>query len=243
MPTSDGKPIDDLNNIQALISKLGSAHQHYIAARTAIRDYVINVDENRYTDVERQVAVALEELGQAEVVGGEAARDTIRELLDSVRAWGVIAHQVRDAFASYQETVQNKIVANFATLSESGNKLVRLNALVMTGVLMDLQAAHAAVTGYLNSGQDTLLSSANSAIRSAKTRINQADRTDNDWRTKLDAFSVSFDAYAESLRKAVAYREKAHQLFNDELAPLGARTQASIEHFRQENIEKLTKKP
>jgi hypothetical protein len=139
MPTSDGKRIDDLNNIQALISKLGSTHQHSIAARAAIRDYVINADENLYTDVDRQVAVAVEELGQAEAVGGDAARETIRGPLDSVREWGVIARQARDAFASYQEAVQSKIAANFATLSESGNKLVRLNALVMTGVLMDLQ--------------------------------------------------------------------------------------------------------
>jgi hypothetical protein len=234
-----GKSSDDLDKIAALIDKLGSSHQNYVAARTAIRDYLISVDEKSYAQVEQHLALAMEGLGQAESVADtDEAREIIHQLLTSVRDWSVIARQVRDAFATYQETVQTKILANFSALSKAGNELVRLNALLMTGVLLDLQSAHAAVTSYLNNGQDKLLASAQSAMSSAKTRINQAERSDENLRATLQSFSVSLDTYAEGLRKAVAHREKAYKLFHNDLAPLGVRTQSDIEHFRQQTIDR-----
>ncbi|MES2356485.1 MAG: hypothetical protein V4568_19210 [Pseudomonadota bacterium] len=233
-----GKSPDDLGKLTASINTLGSAYQNYIAARTAIRDYVISVNEKYYAQVEQHIALAIENLGQAKLVAeGNDAQETVLRLLNAVSDWGVIAGQVHAAFASYQETVQSKILANFSTLSDTGNALVRLNALLMTGVLLDLQAAHAAVTSYLGNGQDTLIAAAYSSMNSAKTRINQAERGDKDLQDALHAFSVSLDTYVDGLRKAVIYREKAHRLFNEDLAPLGAKTQAHIEDLHRQSIE------
>jgi len=233
-----GRSPDDLDKLTTSINKLGSAYQHYIAARTAIRDYVISVNEKNYVQVEQHIALAIEELGQAKlVIEGNEAQETVLRLLNAVSDWGAIASQVHAAFASYQETVQTKILANFTALAEAGNALVRLNALLMTGVLLDLQAAHAAVTSYLSNGQDTLLATAYSSMNAAKTRINQAERDDKDLRDALHAFSISLDTYIDGLRKAVVYREKAHRLFNEDLAPLGAKTQAHIEDLHRQTIE------
>lgn len=236
-----GRFPDDFTKMTTLVSKLGSAYQNFTTARTTIRDYLINMDEARYARVKQYLATAITDLMHAESAArGDGIQETIQDLSAAVHDWKAIGEQVQFAFTSYHETVQNKIVANFSALTNSGNALVSLNASLMTSILLDLQAAHATVTAYLSSGQENLLATANQSMSAAKTKISQADHNDENLKTALNAFSTSLDAYMEGLRKAAAHREKAHWLFNERLTPLGSKTQAALEDLHRQSVEHQT---
>ncbi|MES2355110.1 MAG: YdcF family protein [Pseudomonadota bacterium] len=227
-----------LDKVSALNSRLGRALQNYTTARTAIRDYVIHVDEECYADVEQRITVALEHLDQAELLADkDESRNTIQQLCKSICDWGVIARYVHDAFATYQDIVQLKVMAYFSTLCEIGNVLVGLDALMTTGIVLNVQAAHVAAAGYLNNGQDQLLDKAHEAIDSAKAKIDVAEPSDEPLHSALKSFTTALELYEDGLNKAVVYRKVAYRLFHEDMAPLGARTQADLEDFRQRNID------
>src|SRR6185503_10850836 len=101
MSSSVQKSLNDLDRITELNNNIARALENYISARTAIRDYVISVDEKFYGEVERRIAVAMEALTIAETLADKTDQETIRQLRDAVYGWGLVALQVRDAFAGY----------------------------------------------------------------------------------------------------------------------------------------------
>jgi diguanylate cyclase (GGDEF)-like protein len=238
MLSSVGRSFDDFDRITELNNSVASALKNFIAARTAIRDFVISTDEKYYAQVEQYVSVAIEHLAQAESTANQdEARSTTRQLRDSIGKWNLIARQVRDAFASYQETIQIKVLANFGILIQTGSALLQSNAMLANSIVFDVQTASTAIAGYLINGEDRLAENAQDAISLAKKKINQADQNDEYLSATLQSFAASLDTCAEAFGEVVIKRKNAYQLFNDNLAPLGSQIQADAEEFRQRIIE------
>ncbi|HVK53882.1 MAG TPA: GGDEF domain-containing protein [Burkholderiales bacterium] len=242
MLASLGMSIDDLEKITALTNNISCSLKNYIAARTAIRDYVISVDQKYYVQVEERIKRANDDLVQAESIAtDDKDREIIAQLRESVLAWSEIAHQVRDAFSVYQETVQKKLFPAFSVLSQEGNSLIHTNAALTTDIVLDAQAANCSISGYLLNGDDQLVEKAQTTIGSAKAGIDLAMQADERLHPALQAFSIKLDKYVENLDAVVSKRKDAYLCFHDNLAPLGNRTQAAIEQFREEIIDRQRK--
>jgi CHASE3 domain sensor protein len=242
MASSVQKSLNALDRITELSNNVGKALENYITARTAIRDYLISVDEKYYAEVEQRVAAAIEELTLAEALADQdETRGTIQEIRDSIYGWSLLALQVRDAFAGYHHAVESKVVAYFDTLVHRGSVILQSNASLAPAVILDVQTANAAITGYLLKSDERFAENAQRAISWAKEKIEQMAQTDGQVSPALQSFATNLDACAEGLREAVAYRKNAQQLFRDNLAPFGVRIQAEFEQFRQQIIESQRK--
>jgi diguanylate cyclase (GGDEF)-like protein len=242
MLASLGRSIDDLEKITALTNNISGSLKNYIAARTAIRDYVISIDEKYFAQVEQCIKHASDDLIQAESIANDNKdREIIAQLRGSVLTWSDIARQVRDAFSVYQDTVQKKLFPAFSILSQEGNSLIHTNAALTTDIVLNTQAANCSISGYLLNGDDQLVEKAQATIDSARASIDLAMQADERLYPALRAFSIKLDKYVANLDEVVSHRKDAYLRFHDNLAPLGNRTQADIEQFREEIIDRQRK--
>jgi len=74
-------------------------------------------------------------------------------------------------------------------------------------------------------------------MNAIKTKIERADHNDKNLETALNTFSITLDTYVDGLRRAATHREKAHHFINDNLAPLGTKTQGQLEELYRLSIE------
>jgi hypothetical protein len=233
MSASLKKYFDYLDKISELSNKVASALQNYIAARTAIRDYVIRADEKHYTEVEQRAVLAIGALLDAESIVEEETADAIHQFLESVREWSAVAREVHDGFASYRETVQNNLLANFSAVTKAGNLLLQTHPLMATGMVNDVQIANVAIIGYLFNGENRLVEDAKHAFNSVRAEIDDLKDINKRANPVLQSFLASLDAYAASFHAAVDRRQTAYQLFDEKLAPLGAQIQDDFEEFHR----------
>jgi len=231
MSSSLKKYFDYLDKISELINQVSHALQNYIAARTAIRDYVINADEKHYAEVKERISEALSALQAAEPIVEEETLDNIRGFLDVIRKWGDIARDVHDGFASYREIIQTKILPNFSAVTQAGNALLQSAPASTIGIVNDVQTANVAVMGYLFDGDPNVAEAANQAFRSAKTKIGALKKSDKKLTAALKPFAAGLDAYAAGFLDAVKSRNKAYKMFREDLAPFGAEIQEDFEDF------------
>ncbi|MES2355879.1 MAG: EAL domain-containing protein [Pseudomonadota bacterium] len=225
------KSFDDFNKITELSKHISISLQNYTAARTVIRDYVISMDEKYYAQVNKRVAHAIEALTEAESFAEQLdVRSSINQLRDSMRIWNAIASKVRDAFANYQETIQSKVLANFYTLTRTDDSFFKANVPLMSGIVMDIQAANAAITGYLMNGGNQLAENALSAIEAAKEKVDRAVHVDD----TLQLFASHLNVCAEGLQEAIGSRKNAYHLLHDHLSPLGIQIQSDAELLHQQ---------
>ena len=226
----------NFDKITELNNGIGASLENYIAARTAIRDYVISIDEKYYAQVEHRVAVATEALAGIESLAEEEARKTMQKLRASIQEWGLIAQQVRDAFVSYH-AIESKVLASFDTLVHRGSVLLQTNAAHATEVILDVQTANVAITGYVLKSEERLAENAQRALGWAKEKIDRFLQSEGQASPALQSFSTNLDVCADSLGEAVISRKNAYHLFHDVLAPLGVRTQTDFEVFRQQMVD------
>jgi len=242
MFSSVGRSFDDLDRITELSNKIASSLQNYIAARTAIRDYVISTDDKFYAQVELRLTQSIEALALAEIAADEGeASDTIRHIHHSIRTWGNIARQVRDSFSNYRQSVQEKVLASFSALSHTSTALMQSGIPLMNEIVMDVQTTHAAIAGYLINGDDSLANNAEEAIAATKAKIAVAQQSRTNTDATLQALSATFDTYAAGFRESVVNRKSAYRLFQENLAPLGSATQETAERFHRQTVERQRK--
>ncbi|HVK56550.1 MAG TPA: hypothetical protein VM532_16165 [Burkholderiales bacterium] len=238
MATTTGKYFDFLNGVAALSGEVANALQNFIAARSAIRDYVISADQKHYKEVEELTELAVEIISDAKsMVDDPGSLDLLHQFIESILEWRTIAGRVRDGFANYQEIVKNKVLTNFSSLAQSGNVLLQTNASITTGVVLDVQLANVAVVTYLLNGEDRFVNDAKRAITAAKTKLDQITKDNEQMSAALQPFALALDAYSSGFREAVASRKNAYNLFNERLAPLGDEVQASIEELHDHLLE------
>jgi hypothetical protein len=234
---SNSNSSGNFDKITELNNGIGASLENYIAARTAIRDYVISIDEKYYAQVEHRVAVATEALAGVEpLVDEEETRGTMQKLRESIQSWGLIAQQVRDAFVAYH-AIESKVLASFDTLVHRGSVLLQTNAAHATEVILDVQTANVAITGYVLKSEERLAENAQRAIGWAKEKIDRLLQSEGQASPALQSFSTNLDVCADSLREAVTSRKNAYHLFHDVLAPMGVRTQTDFEVFRQQMVD------
>src|SRR5258705_3321889 len=222
-----------LDKVSELGNKVANSLQNYIAARTAIRDYVIRADESQYAEVEQRIVVAIGALVEAEDLVEEETLESLNQFLDSLREWFAIAQQVHDGFVAYRESLHTKVLTNFSAITQAGHALLQVNAVTATGMINDVQTANVAMINYLLDGEHHLIEEAGRAFDAAKAEINELRRNSKDIPPTVQRFEECLNAYSDGFREAAGQRESAYKLFNENLAPLGTQIQSDFEQFHR----------
>ncbi|MES2353955.1 MAG: hypothetical protein V4568_06015 [Pseudomonadota bacterium] len=238
MSSSIGKSFDYLNTAAELTSNIAAALQNHIAARTAIRDYIINGDEKRYGEVAQLNSQAIEILEEANLlVEKNGPLDAIHGFIASIREWGSLAQQVHDKFSGYQELIHAKVMTGFTALAQSVNTIFQINTSLTTAVVLDVQMANVAIVSYLLKGEDHLTEDAQRAIDSAREKIDQVMQSKIVIDPALQSLLTTLDAYEADFRTAVDSRKDAYNFFQEKLAPLGAKIHVDIENYQNKLID------
>jgi|GEM_PF-2464157 len=237
---SVGKAFDHLNAVAALSNNISGALQNHIAARTAIRDYVICADEQRYGEVKLLIELALEFLEECDNMverGGQL--DLIQPFMADLREWLNLTQEVHDKFSEYQELVQTKVMVGFSNLAQSANTILHKNAALTTAVVLDVQIANVAVVSYLLKGDERLVEDAHHAIDSAKTKLEEVMKNakSKSSHAALQSFHEMLNTYTAGFHEAVELRKKAYQVFTDQLAPLGNKIYIDLENYQEKLID------
>jgi EAL domain-containing protein (putative c-di-GMP-specific phosphodiesterase class I) len=162
----------DQKRIAQLGISVGTCLHNFTAARTHIRDYLINPDPRHFGQVERRLAGAFESLSQAGGLPGfPAEHEAIRAFHEEIGRWRGIAHELQRA------------------------------------------------------------------VEQAKAAFAAADR-DQPAESRSSRAGSQPDAYAQAARDAINARSRVCQLFETQLAPLGAWIQGEAERLHESLIRR-----